>query len=58
MFRGAFTALVTPFKNGQVDYPALETLIEKQITGGIDGLVPCGTTGKTPDPLTRKNIAR
>ncbi len=48
MFRGAFTALVTPFKNGEVDYSALEGLIENQITGGIDGLVPCGTTGESP----------
>ncbi|MGH7738982.1 MAG: dihydrodipicolinate synthase family protein, partial [bacterium] len=48
MFRGAYTALVTPFKNGQVDYSALESLIESQITRGIDGLVPCGTTGESP----------
>ncbi len=48
MFRGAYTALVTPFKNGQVDYAALEGLIESQISKGIDGLVPCGTTGESP----------
>ena len=48
MFRGAITALVTPFKNGQVDEPALRNLIEFQIAGGIDGLVPCGTTGESP----------
>src|ERR1700722_15507989 len=48
MFRGAYTALVTPFKNGQVDYPALANLIESQISRGIDGLVPCGTTGESP----------
>src|SRR5580658_3286983 len=48
MFRGAYTALVTPFKNGQVDYKAFEALIENQITKGIDGLVPCGTTGESP----------
>jgi 4-hydroxy-tetrahydrodipicolinate synthase len=48
MLRGAFTALVTPFKNGQVDYSALEALIEFQIANGIDGLVPCGTTGESP----------
>ncbi len=48
MFRGAYTALVTPFKNGQVDYIALEALIENQISRGIDGLVPCGTTGESP----------
>lgn len=48
MFRGAYTALVTPFKNGKVDYAALEALVEQQIAGGIDGLVPCGTTGESP----------
>ncbi len=53
MFRGAYTALVTPFKNGKVDYAALEALIEGQISKGIDGLVPCGTTGESPT-LTEK----
>ena len=53
MFRGAYTALVTPFKNGQLDYAALEALIESQIAKGIDGLVPCGTTGESPT-LDRK----
>ncbi len=53
MFRGAFTALITPFKNGEVDFSTLESLIESQITGGIDGLVPCGTTGESPT-LTEK----
>lgn len=48
MFRGAYTALVTPFKNGQIDYSSFETLIENQIAKGIDGLVPCGTTGESP----------
>ncbi len=48
MFSGAFTALVTPFKNGEVDVEALESLVEFQIEGGIDGLVSCGTTGESP----------
>jgi 4-hydroxy-tetrahydrodipicolinate synthase len=48
MFSGAFTALVTPFKNGEVDVEALESLVEFQIEGGINGLVPCGTTGESP----------
>ena len=47
MFQGAFTALVTPFKNGQMDYKALEELVEWQIAQGIDGLVPAGTTGES-----------
>jgi 4-hydroxy-tetrahydrodipicolinate synthase len=48
MFSGAFTALITPFKNGEVDVEALEGLVEFQIRQGIHGLVPCGTTGETP----------
>lgn len=48
MFSGAFTALVTPFKNGEVDVEALEGLVEFQIQQGINGLVPCGTTGEAP----------
>jgi len=47
MFEGAITALVTPFKNGEVDYDKLEELIEFQISKGIHGLVPCGTTGES-----------
>jgi 4-hydroxy-tetrahydrodipicolinate synthase len=46
MFEGTMTALVTPFRDGRVDERALEALIESQIAGGIDGLVPCGTTGE------------
>lgn len=45
-FRGAYTALVTPFKNGEVDEAAYRDLVEWQISEGIHGLVPCGTTGE------------
>ncbi len=49
MFTGAGTALVTPFRrDGRVDETALRTLIKRQIEGGIDFLVPCGTTGESP----------
>ncbi len=48
MFSGAFTALVTPFRNSEVDEEALEALVEFQIQQGISGLVPCGTTGESP----------
>ena len=48
MFRGTFTALVTPFRNGDVDLAALEKLIERQIAAGITGLVAVGTTGESP----------
>lgn len=46
-FEGAYTALVTPFRDGELDEPALRELVERQIAGGIDGLVPCGTTGES-----------
>jgi 4-hydroxy-tetrahydrodipicolinate synthase len=48
MFTGTYTAIVTPFKNGQVDEPALKKLIHSQIRGGVDGIVPVGTTGESP----------
>ena len=48
MFRGTFTALVTPFRDGGVDVSALEDLIEKQIAAGITGIVAIGTTGESP----------
>jgi 4-hydroxy-tetrahydrodipicolinate synthase len=46
-FTGAFTALVTAFRDGAVDVEALRALVEAQIAGGIDGLIPCGTTGES-----------
>lgn len=46
--RGNYVALVTPFKNGSIDFEALSTLVEDQIQGGVSGLVPCGTTGESP----------
>ena len=48
MFTGTYTAIVTPFRNGSVDEPALERLIRLQIKGGVDGIVPVGTTGESP----------
>lgn len=47
-FHGYITALVTPFRNGEVDFPAFDNLIERQIDAGIHGLVISGTTGETP----------
>ena len=47
-FRGSFTALVTPFKNGSVDEKAFRELVDWQITEGTHGLVPVGTTGESP----------
>ena len=48
MFRGSFTALVTPFKNGGLDERAFRELVDWQIAEGTDGLVPVGTTGESP----------
>lgn len=47
-FTGTYTAIVTPFKDGQIDAAALERLIKSQIKGGVDGVVPVGTTGESP----------
>ena len=46
--KGLYTAIVTPFANGRVDYAKFEELIEMQIAGGADGIVPVGTTGESP----------
>lgn len=49
MFEGVYTALVTPFRdNGEIDKDALQKLVDYQIDGGVQGLVPCGTTGESP----------
>ena len=48
MFTGVYTALVTPFRKGELDEPALRKLIEQQVRGGVDGIVPVGTTGESP----------
>jgi len=47
-FTGTYTAIVTPFLNGQLDEGALERIIKLQIKGGVDGIVPVGTTGESP----------
>lgn len=48
-FKGVYTALITPFTEyNTVDYASLERIVEFQIENGIDGLVPCGTTGESP----------
>jgi len=48
MFKGIYTALITPFKNGKVDERAFQSFVEWQIAEGVHGLVPCGTTGESP----------
>ncbi|MCK6484255.1 MAG: 4-hydroxy-tetrahydrodipicolinate synthase [Phycisphaerae bacterium] len=48
MIKGCYVALVTPFRDGQVDLSALEALVDRLVAAGVDGLVPCGTTGESP----------
>ena len=48
MFTGVYTALITPFRNGQIDEVAFKRLVELQIKAGVDGIVPVGTTGESP----------
>lgn len=48
MFKGTYTALVTPFRDGAFDSAAFAELIEAQIAGGVDGIIPVGTTGESP----------
>ena len=47
MFQGVLTALVTPFRDGEIDEAALRVLVDRQIEAGVDGLVPCGSTGES-----------
>lgn len=56
-WRGTFTAIVTPFKrDGSLDEAALRTLVDRQIEGGVDGIVPCGTTGESVTMSTAERI--
>jgi len=48
MFKGSFVALITPFKNGEVDKSTFKSFVDWQIAEGTNGLVPCGTTGESP----------
>src|SRR5882757_11198547 len=47
LFRGAIPALVTPFRDGELDEATFRRLVERQIAGGVHGLVPVGATGET-----------
>ena len=56
IFKGAATALITPFKNGVVDYDAFGMVIDSQLAAGIDALVVCGTTGEAATMTDREQI--
>jgi 4-hydroxy-tetrahydrodipicolinate synthase len=56
MLKGVITALVTPFRNDQLDEDALRRLVDEQIRAGIDGLVPVGTTGESPTLTNEEHI--
>jgi 4-hydroxy-tetrahydrodipicolinate synthase len=55
-FSGTYTALITPFRDGEIDVPAFQSLIERQIKAGITGIVPVGTTGESPTLDTEEHL--
>ena len=57
-FRGSWVALVTPFRDGKIDEPALRRMVDLQVAAKTDGLVPCGTTGEsvTLSPKERERV--
>ncbi|MBA2663829.1 MAG: 4-hydroxy-tetrahydrodipicolinate synthase [Bradymonadaceae bacterium] len=57
VLEGALTALITPFADGGIDHPSLAALVDRQIAGGIDGLVPCGTTGESATMTEDERLA-
>ncbi len=56
MFKGVYTAIVTPFRNGQIDWEAYKNLVEDQKKAGVDGIVPCGTTGESATLTYQEHI--
>lgn len=55
-FSGTYTALITPFRDGEIDVPAFQALIERQIAAKVTGIVPVGTTGESPTLDTDEHI--
>jgi len=47
-FQGTYTAIITPFRHGRIDESAFQALVERQVAGGVAGIVPVGTTGESP----------
>jgi 4-hydroxy-tetrahydrodipicolinate synthase len=56
MFEGTYTAIVTPFRGGELDIPSLQRLMRTQIRAGVDGVVPVGTTGESPTLSVEEHI--
>ena len=56
MFTGTYTAVVTPFRKGRIDEQAFQKLIRDQVRGGVDGVVPVGTTGESPSLRFEEHI--
>jgi len=57
LWKGTFTAIVTPFQpDGSLDETSLRTLVDRQVDGGVDGLVPCGTTGESATLNTEEKL--
>ena len=57
MFIGTYTAIITPFTaDGRIDYDCLKALVTAQVAGGVEGIVPAGTTGESPTLDTREHI--
>jgi 4-hydroxy-tetrahydrodipicolinate synthase len=56
MFTGTYTAIVTPFRNGEIDADALRRLVRAQISAGVDGIVAVGTTGESPTLDTEEHL--
>jgi 4-hydroxy-tetrahydrodipicolinate synthase len=55
-FSGIYTALITPFRDGEIDEPAFKSIIERQVAAGVDGIVPVGTTGESPTLDTDEHL--
>ena len=56
LFTGVGTAIVTPFKNGAVNFPAFGRLIDRQLAGGVHAIIVCGTTGEAATMTQKERL--